>query len=113
MFNPYVLLAGIIVIIGAFLGGYKAGYDMSEGQSAREERIAMQARDEALRVTATAIAGIEVKNTTIRQTVEREVRENTIYKSCAHTDDGLRLVNQALGNKSVGDSKLPKPNRTK
>jgi hypothetical protein len=111
--NPWVLLGGLVVLIAAFGGGYMTGKDMIEGQVAREERAALIARNEALKVTAAAIATIEVKNTTIKQKVEREVREKTIYRECKHTPDGLRGINSALGHESAGDSKLPKANPAK
>lgn len=105
--NPYIIIAALAIVLGAYVKGRYDGNEICEASTLREERIAVQARDEALRVTAKAISEIEVKNVTIRQTLEREIREKPVYLECKHTPDGLRLVNAAITNQLVGDSKLP------
>lgn len=52
---------------------------------------------------AHAIAKIRPVYKTVQGKVETQIRENTIYRDCEHTPDGLRLVNEALtlGNSGV------------
>ena len=111
--NPYIIIAALVIVAGSYVKGRYDGNEMCEASVLREERIAAQARDEALRVTAKAIADIEVKNVTIKQTLEREIREKPVYLSCVHTPDGMRLINAALTNQPIGDSKLPRLDATK
>ena len=75
--NPYLMLAGALAfcvsIGGAYVKGRADGSDIEQASLLREERIATAARDEALRVAADAIQKIEIKNVTIRQTLEKEI----------------------------------------
>jgi hypothetical protein len=114
--SPYVLLAAGILAAAAIGGagwqGYRMGMDAEIAAQAREDRAAKTATDAALRVTAEAIAGIQVRHTTIRQPVEREIRENTVYRECRHSADAFGLLNRALedapaGTSAPGGGKLP------
>jgi hypothetical protein len=94
--NPYALLVGGIAFLAAVGGagwqGYRMGRDAEIAAQAREDR-AVQA---ALKVTAEAIAAIEVKHVTIKQRAETEIREVPVYRDCRNTDVGLQLINAAL-----------------
>ena len=112
--NPWFLLSVVVALGGASLKGRSDGIDIESATQLRDVQIAQTARDAALEVTAKAISGIEVKNTTIRQTLEREIRENTIYRDCKHDAVSLRIINNALTGSSqpAGDSKLPRLDAT-
>lgn len=90
---------------------YGAGQDHCEAQSAREERLVSQASDAAASSVASAIAMIKVTNKTVKQTLEKEVREKTIYRDCRSSDDAVRLLNQTTGASSAASvpvgSQLP------
>ena len=112
--NPWIILAFIIALGGVYFKGRSDGIDIQSVTQQRDEQLAQSARDEALKVAAEAIAKIEIKNTTIRQTLEKEVRENTIYRDCKHDATGMRVINSALTgqDKPVSDSKLPRLDAT-
>lgn len=111
--NPYLIIACLIAILGAGAGGFKLGVDHEVAGQARAEKLVMDASQEMRLAAAEAISAIKVKNTTIRQELEREIRTETVYADCKHSPDGLRLVNQALTNGAVatGDSELPKADK--
>ena len=112
--SPWLLLAFVVALIAAYFKGCNDGADLAEGQQAREERIAATAYDAAQRGAAKAIAGIEVKNVTIKQKMETEIREKPVYIDCRHTPDDLRLVNAALTGEPepLGDRELPRLDAT-
>lgn len=112
--NPWIIVAFLIALAGAYLKGHNDGSESAEGQQAKEDRIALIARTAAQTGAAKEIAGIQVKNVTIRQTLEKEVHEKTIYAECRHTPDGLRIVNSALtGRTEPADrGKLPRLDAT-
>lgn len=104
---PFIA-GGLIAAAIAFAGGVKVGSDHELAVQAREDKTAKIATDAAAKAAAEAIAGIKVKNTTIRQELEREIRTNTIYAECKHSPDGLRNINASLAKPgSASDSKLP------
>ncbi len=112
---PYLVIAFLLATGGAYLKGRGDGTDLAEGQQAKEDRIALVAHEAALRVTGQAIAGIEVKNTTIRQSVEKEIHEKTIYAECSHSAVGLQLVNAALTGRTepLSRGQLPRLDATR
>lgn len=94
--NPYALLVALLGLVGAFAGGWWTGARVEQGTQKRAEDAAEAARAAAMQGAAEAIAKIEVRHTTIRQPLEREIRENTVYRDCRHSPDALRLLNDAL-----------------
>lgn len=97
LLNPWVLLSVV-----ALLGGsnaltawkaYRAGQDKCIAEQARDAAVAQIASEAA----AEAISKIEVKNTTIRQTLEKEVRENTVYRDCRSGPGPVGLLNSTPG----------------
>jgi hypothetical protein len=103
--NPWPIVAAAVVFLGGFGIGWKAQSDHRDAL----ELAAKQGRDEALEAAAKEIAKIEVKQITINRKLEREVRENVVYRDCRHTPDAVRLLNNALQNRAepAGDGKLP------
>ena len=108
--NPWILLAFVIALGGVYIKGRSDGIDLQAATQLRDEQIAQTSRDAALIVTAEAIAKIQVKNTTIKQTLEKEIHEKTYYADCKHDATGMRLINAALTGQteSASDSKLPR-----
>lgn len=111
---PYLLLAFVVITTvvggGGYLKGRADGRALETGQQAHDEQLAAKVGAEAQNAAAKAIAGIQIKHTTIRQQAEKEIRENTVYRNpeCAHTDSMLQRINEALtGADGSGGSKLP------
>lgn len=106
--NPYLILAAILA---AGAGGFKLGVDHEYASQKREDQHIAQAVDAANNVAAEAISKLIPKNTTIRQTLEKEIRENTVYRDCKSSDDLVRAFNSALDQPNpAGGLKLPAPN---
>lgn len=106
--NPYIIIVALVAILGAGAGGFKLGVDHETASQERDQQRMEKAAQAAAVIAADAIANIKVVNTTIQNEVQREIRTNTVYADCRHSDDGLRLVNGALaGSVAPGDSKLP------
>jgi len=114
--NPYTSLAGFL-LWGASIGAtgwwfYGAGQDHCKAVEARDEEVARIATEAATSAAASAIAKIEVKNTTIRQTLEKEVHEKTVFRDCRSGPDAVRMLNSspaiaASGPEPVGGGQLP------
>jgi hypothetical protein len=109
-FNPWLLLVGLFLILGAFGGGYIKGKKDEQAVQVAQELLIEQIARKTQEAAAEAIAQIKIQHTTIQRRVEREVLEKPVYRSaeCRHSDDGLRLVNAALTNAadSTPDRKL-------
>lgn len=99
--NPYFLLAGVIAwaasVAGAFFYGQGIGRDSEIATQAREDKVAVIAREAAASAVADSISKMQVKNVTIRQQLETQVRENTIYRDCKLDPAIQRLLNSSPG----------------
>jgi len=113
--NPWALL-GILLAVGALTGGAywqgrRDGENSEIASRQRVEDVRTAATEAAASAVAAGIARIEVKNTTIRQTLEREVRENTVYRDCRSGPGPVGLLNATEGiapaASAPGDGKLP------
>jgi hypothetical protein len=100
--NPYAILGGSLAVLlaigGSYIYGRHDGRAIEYAKQAKVEAVAQRIRDEVALKTAEQIAAIQIRHTTIRQKVETEIRENTVYRDCRHSDDALRLLNSALEN---------------
>lgn len=110
--NPWLLLAAGLALTGAVGGAYIKG--RSDGraveiaQRVTIEEVAKAAREASQQAAAEAIANIEVKNVTIRQKLETEIREKPVYRDCHADQRVLDTVNEAItGNPPASSSKLP------
>jgi len=95
---------------GAYWFGRSDGAALERGAQDREQRIADAAAEQTSRAVADQIAKIEIKNVTIRQQVETEIREKPVYRDCVHSPDVLRAINTALTGTTAepaGDRPLP------
>jgi len=94
-----LLLSSILaaLIMGAVFGSY-AGYQYNEGKHAIATNIEERATKAATTATASAISAITVRNTTIYQKVQQNVKSNPIYRSasCVHDADSMRSINAAF-----------------
>jgi hypothetical protein len=111
--SPYAILASVLITASALGGAYwqgrKDGRDACQAAEARDAEVTRIASEAAAASAAEAISKIEVKHVTLRQRVEREVRENVVYRECKHSPGGLRDINAALtGADSAGSGELPR-----
>lgn len=106
--NPYIILAAVLAVIGAFGGGYWWGASAKENAILAEQKREDDLIAKMQGTVADSISKMTVKHVTIRQQVDHEIIEKPVYRDCMHTDDGLRLVNSALSNtEPAGPSELP------
>jgi len=118
--NPYVLLA-LVIGWGASIAGtgwycIGVGEDKIIAKQASDDKIRQETREAAQQGAADAIAKLKPVNTTIRAKTETIVRENTVYRTCVNTPDGLRSINSALAGRiaePAGGEQLPKVDGTK
>lgn len=100
------LLVGAIA--GAYVKGRSDGKALILAQQAREDQIRFETLQLAQQAAAEEIAKIEVKNVTIRQKLETEIREKPVYRDCLADQRVLDTVNEAItGDIAVGPSELP------
>ena len=87
--NPLVM--AVLVAIGA-AGGWKVANDHRDALELAEAK----GKSDALTATAAAIAKIDVKNVTIKQKLETQVRESIVYRDCKNTPEVMKTINEAL-----------------
>ena len=108
---PWALLLAAAAAGGAYWQGRQDGRAAGEAEAAREERLVQQAGAASARAAAEAIASIQVRQTTIRQEVEREIQVRTEYRDCRHSAEQLQRINAALDPgapaSAAGGSGLP------
>lgn len=109
---PYAWLISGLIAVAAIAGSYVKG--RSDGQAviiakqARDDQIRFETLQLAQQAAAEEIAKIEVKNVTIRQKLETEIREKPVYRNCLADQRVLDTVNEAItGNIATGASELP------
>lgn len=98
--NPWTLLILVALLGGASTLGWRLGSDHVIASQAKDADLVARVREEAQLGAADAIAKIEIKQTTIRQTLEHTLRENTIYRDCLVDPVTKRLLDAA---RSGGD----------
>lgn len=100
--NPWVLLAGVLLLGGVATGAYiKGGNDRQnaiEAQNARDQDIETRTFNAAMTGAAAVIAKNRSNNTIVKQTLEKTI-EHDYNPNCKSSDDGMRAVNDALANR--------------
>lgn len=100
------VLACVALLVCCFLGGAWTGARLKQGEWDAAVVNEKAGKDAALRAAAAAIARIEVKSETHIQPLRTEIRDNPVYRDCAHSPDGLRHLN-ALIEGDAGDGGVP------
>jgi hypothetical protein len=103
------LIAGAVIVAIAFAGGWQVNGWRLKASEARAEEAAEKAGAAATEAAVTAIKGIEVRYVPIRHKAEVITREVPVYRDCVHTDDGLRVVNEALTGQPADPASLSRP----
>lgn len=100
MLNPWIVVGWLVSLAvaagGAGLYAWNARADKCELDALRIDQAATAARDAAIDAAAKAIAGIDIKHTTINRRVEREVIEKPVYKECRHTPEMMETIKEAM-----------------
>ncbi|MFO1465883.1 MAG: hypothetical protein U1F35_05495 [Steroidobacteraceae bacterium] len=112
---PWALLAFVLAIAGAAAGGEWHGRgaerDKIEAEAARDAHVAQVASEASQKAAAAAIAGIQVQHVNIKQPLQKEIVEHTVYRDCDNTPTGLSLINSAITGTlwavPPGDRELP------
>lgn len=94
---------GLLVLLlgtggGYLLGnihGHKAEAAELAAAQAKEDAAIQKGVDGALKVTAEAIAGIEIKHQTIYQKATDTIREVPVYQDCKNTEEVKQLIIEA------------------
>jgi hypothetical protein len=94
--NPYLLLAALLALGGAFAGGTWFGIDYQQKRYAEEELARKSGWADALESTAKELAKLKVVNQTRNITLEREIVEKRVYQDCKHSPESVRVLNDAL-----------------
>ena len=115
---PYKLVASLALVLGLAAGtfalGYSKGSASKQGEWDAQVVAEQKGKDDALRAAAEAIAKIEVKSEHIIQPLRTEIRTNTVYRDCRHSDDSLRNLNALItGEEPAGGVVVPTPGATR
>lgn len=112
--NPQaVLIAVLAALLAGGLGGFLSGSAYKQAIWDAEVVAKAKGEREALDAAAKAIAKIEVTSEQIIQPIRTELRTNTVYRDCRHSDDGLLRLNAAITGQPLGASKLPRADSAK
>jgi hypothetical protein len=116
---PLSVILLLLALAGSAVSGFvgfNLGVDHNKATEADKREIVAEAVDAANIVAAAAIAKMTPKHTTIRQTLEKEIHENTKYIDCQSSDSIVRTFNSGFATElpnAAGGIKLPTPNPTK
>jgi len=102
--NPWVILCWVGSLAYAAFMGYGWGQDAEIADQSRVTAAVAAAGQEAANAAAGQIAKITVKNTTIRQTLEKEVHERPVYRDCVADPAARRLLNDTIGAAPAGSA---------
>lgn len=118
-YNPTMLAIVALALLmagGSYVKGRQDGAAIQKADQDEAIELARKVRDEAQRGAAEAISKIEIKNTTIRQTMEREIHEKPVYRDCRHDAGSLQRINAAITGReptAPGGGQLPRLDATR
>lgn len=119
MISPTMIVAGALGVVlatgGAYIKGRGDGAAISRADQAEVLELARKVRDDAQRGAAEAIAAIDIKHVTVRQTLEKEIHEKPVYRDCRHDAGSLQRINTAITGRepaAPGGGKLPRLDAT-
>lgn len=110
--SPWVILAAVLALAGisgwSYFKGRSDGSDAVIARQARDDEIRFETLQLAQQAAAEEIAKIEVKNVTIRQRLETQIRDKPVYRDCIADQRVLDTVNEAItGDFTAGPGELP------
>lgn len=99
--NPWVILAAVVALGGSYAWGRHDGGKMAAADQAERAALVAEVEARAQKGAAEEIAKLTVQQVTIKQRVERTVREVPVYRDCRHDGRVMLDLNAALANKPV------------
>ena len=109
--NPWLLLAVLLMVLGAGITGLRYGAQYEKGKHAQEAVLIQEAANAAQRAAAEEIAKIKIVHQTNQTRLEREIVKVPDFSQCHTGADALGVLNDALtgkaGTKSAGDRIMP------
>lgn len=109
--NPWLLLAVLLMVVGAGFTGLRYGVQYEKGRAAQNAVLIQQAADAAQKAAAGEIAKIKVIHQTNQTRLEREIVKVPDFSQCHTGADALGVLNAALTNKAgpqpTGDRLVP------
>lgn len=101
-------ILSVLVLVGLVGGGFfygvNVGRDREQAANAAAAQQLREAEERIREAVAVAIAGIEVRHTTIRQRAEKEIIREERYRECVHTPGVYGLLNDALADRPAGSN---------
>jgi hypothetical protein len=91
--NPLVY---VFVMVGLLAAGAWGGWEACSNRRDALELAEAKSKSDALTAMAHEIAKIDVRNVTIRQTLETQTREVPVYRDCKNTEAVMKTINEAL-----------------
>lgn len=108
--NPWVLLAIVGIVAGAFFFGMKVGSDHEVAAQAKFEEQLRQVAESAEAAAARKIGEITIVHKTIQNQTKEIVREETRYRDCVNVPAVERLLDDSRANRKpsepAGDSSV-------
>jgi len=108
--NPYIIIAALLSVLGAGFGGFRLGVDHEKASQIDKQQLVAEAVDAANTVAAEAIAKLKPKHQTIRQTLEKEIHESTIYRDCKSSQAAVDAFNSSIDSVQQRDGKAAATN---
>ena len=110
IFGLYAFLI-LSLASGSYFYGLSNGKDITDSELVKGLNTVIQKqqelylldqedKQEVIKKVSEAISQIEIKNEVIYNEIQKEIIKEPVYTDCVFTNDGLRLVNKALSNKS-------------
>jgi len=96
--NPWVIIVVIALMAGSAYLSWGLSHDHTIAQQRETEALIAVVKEQAELGAAEAIGKIDIKQTTIRQTVEHTVREVPVYRDCVNDPTVERLLDNARSN---------------
>lgn len=114
--NPYSIIAGLLIVISASVGGFYAGWKSHIGVTAErdlaqqnERKAVLDAQVKRESVIAERVASQIAEINANQKVIEREkvkIVSNPVYRNECLSTDGLRLIESArIGNPGANTSK--------
>lgn len=103
--NPWLIIGALLSVAFAGWGGFSLGVDHEKASQIDKQQLVAEAVDAGLASAAEVISKQATKHSTIRQVLEKEIHENTIYKDCKSTQAAVDAFNSGIDSVRNSDGK--------
>lgn len=101
----WLVLSGVLLSIAASSGAYIYGLGVGEAKvlsrQSSQDALIREVIDASSQAAASEIAKIKVRHVTIKQQLQKELQERTIYKDCRTGSDAVRLFNSTIPSETA------------